>query len=208
MDPRRLERIRKRKADDDDEMLFFILPALYLHLTQTEKNKRHSSILYGKKRVRELLDGHVKNCLTAFRMEPHIFRWLASYLRNEGLISDSILKVEEKLAFFLYTLSHNASYEDLQLEFQHSGSTFHTYIKEFFDIVPILATKFVRPPRYIDEPHPRIAMDDRFFPYFEVPSFSLTLQKFLSYLIPIINNDIHFISELYRCHRWVSCCCH
>ena len=178
MDPRSLVRIRKRKADDDDEMMFFILPALYLHLTQGKIAKRHSSILYGKKRVRDLLDGHVKNCLVAFRMEPHIFRWLASYLRNERLILDSTIKVEEKLAFFLFMLSHNASFEDLQLEFQHSGWTFHKYIKEFFDIIPILTTQFVRP-RYIDEPHPKIAMDDRFFPYFKVPSFSSTLQKFL-----------------------------
>jgi hypothetical protein len=176
MDQRSLERIRKRKRDDDDELFFFILPSLYLYLTQIEKTKRHSSIWYGRRRVRELLDGHLKNCLAAFRMEPEIFRWLASYLRNEGLILDSdTIKVEEKLAFFLYMLSHNASYEDLQLEFQHSSSTFHDYLNEFFDIIPILATRFIRP-RHIDEPHPKIAMDNRFFPYFEVPSFSLTLQ--------------------------------
>ncbi|CAM0907444.1 unnamed protein product [Alopecurus aequalis] len=166
MNARSLERIRKRKDDDDEEMMFLILPALYLHLMQTEENERRSSILYGKKRVRELLDGHVDNCLVAFRMEPHIFRWLASYLRNERLIVDSRLKVEEKLAFFLFMLSHNASFQDLQLEFQHSNWTFHEYIKEFFDIIPILATRFVRP-RSIDEPHPKFAMDDRFFPYFK-----------------------------------------
>ncbi|VAI60248.1 unnamed protein product [Triticum turgidum subsp. durum] len=60
-------------------------------------------------------------------MEPRIFRALASYLRRENLISDKRIKVEEKLAFFLYMVSHNASYEDLQLEFQHSGQTcWHT----------------------------------------------------------------------------------
>ncbi|VAH88999.1 unnamed protein product [Triticum turgidum subsp. durum] len=57
-------------------------------------------------------------------MEPRIFRDLASYLRRENLISDTRIKVE-KLAFFVYMVSHNASYEDLQLEFQHSGQTFH-----------------------------------------------------------------------------------
>ena len=166
MNERSLERARKRKADDEEELLFFILPALHFFLTHTEKIKRHSSVLYGKNKVRELLDGHLMNCLTAFRMEPYIFRWLASYLRAEGLIEDTTLKVEEKLSFFLYMLSHNASFQDMQVMFQHSNSTFHEYIKEFFNIIPILATRFLRP-RYIDEPHPKIATNDRFFPYFQ-----------------------------------------
>jgi hypothetical protein len=140
MDPMSLERIRKRKVVDDDDMFFFILPSLYLYLTQTEKMKRHSSILHGRMRVRELVDGH----LAAFRMEPDIFRWLASYLINEHLILDSdTIKVEEKLAFFLHMLSHNASYEDLQLAFQHSASTIHDYINEFFDIIPVMMGKWI-----------------------------------------------------------------
>ncbi len=171
----RQERIRKRREEDDEEMIFLIFPALHLHLMDSsghrEKQKRHSSILYGKKRVKDLLEGHVKNCLVAYRMEPHIFRALASYLRREGLISDSRIKVEEKLAFFLYMLSHNASFEDLQVEFQHSGRTFHKYIKAFFEIIPTLTTRFVKPIN-IEEPHPKIAIDHRFFPYFEVLKYS------------------------------------
>ena len=167
MDVQSIERVRKRKADDEDELMFFIFPALYVHLSKVEKTLRHPSFLYGNQRVRELLSGHIKNCLVAFRMEPHIFMWLATYLRDQGLISDTRLKVEEKLAFFLYMISHNASYEDLQIEFRHSGWSFSKYIKQFFDIIPILTRQFVRP-RLINEPHPKIAMDNRFFPYFQV----------------------------------------
>jgi hypothetical protein len=170
MDPQIIQRIRKRKADDEDELMFFIIPALYVHLSTVEKTIRHPSFLYGKRRVREILGGHIKNCLVAFRMEPHIFMWLANYLRDEGLLSDTRLKVEEKLAFFLYMISHNASYEDLQLKFQHSGWSFSKYIKQFFDIIPLLTRQFVRP-RFVNEPHPKIAMDNRFFPYFQVTIF-------------------------------------
>jgi hypothetical protein len=86
---------------------------------------------------------------------------------------DSRIKVKEKLAFFLYMLSHNASFEDLQLKFQHSGSTFHDYITEFFSINPTLSTKFLKP-RYIVESHPNIAMDELLFPHFQVPASSFT----------------------------------
>jgi hypothetical protein len=168
MDLQSIERIRKRKADDEDELLFFIIPALYVHLSnKVEKTIRHPSFLYGKRKVTEILSGHIKDCLVAFRMEPHIFIWLANYLRDEGLLSDTRIKVEEKLAFFLYMISHNASYEDLQLKFKHSGWSFSKYIKQVFDIIPILTRRFVRP-RIIDEPHPKITMDTRFFPYFQV----------------------------------------
>ena len=93
--------------------------------------------------------------------------WLASYLREEGLILDSRIKVEEKLAFFLYMLSHNASYEKMQLEFKHSGWSFSKYVRKFFDIIPTLTTRIVKP-RNLYETHPRIATDRRFFPYFQV----------------------------------------
>ena len=113
MNPARLERIRKRREEDDEESMLLILPLLRSSLThsigQIGKRQRHSSVLYGRKRVDEILDGHVKNCRVAFRMEPHIFRAIAAYLRSHKLLKDKTIKVEEKLAFFLYMLSHNAS---------------------------------------------------------------------------------------------------
>jgi hypothetical protein len=68
------------------------------------------------------------------------------------------------------------------LEFEHNNRTFHKCIREFFNITPVLSRRFLKPP-IIDHPHPRIASDDRFFPYFEV----LILKSQTSSLIILIH---------------------
>ena len=135
------DRIRKRREDDDDDMMLFIFPALYLTDSAGggEKKKRHTSEETGEVKVHRLLEGHVKNCQVTFRMEPYIFNELATYLRSKRIIVDTRIKVEEKLGFFLYMLSHNASYEDLQVFFGHSNDTFHHHINHFFKkVIPKL----------------------------------------------------------------------
>uniref|UniRef100_A0ACD5VWV4 Uncharacterized protein n=1 Tax=Avena sativa TaxID=4498 RepID=A0ACD5VWV4_AVESA len=86
MNPPRVDRIRKRREEDDEEFMFLLLPILHFHQMdsrgQMERIQRHNSVLYGKKRVEGILEGHVKNCRVAYRMEAHIFRSLASYLRT------------------------------------------------------------------------------------------------------------------------------
>jgi hypothetical protein len=88
-------------------------------------------VLTGEEKVRELLEGHINNCRVSFRMEPFIFKSLADYLRMEGLVKDTRIKVEGKLGFFLYMISHIVTFEDLQVFFGHSNDTFHHVIKTF-----------------------------------------------------------------------------
>jgi hypothetical protein len=155
--------------------MLLILPSLHLlgYLGHSKRKSRHTSSLTGEEKVRELLEGHTKNCMTSFRMESYIFKVLANYLRREGLVKDTRIKVEEKLDFFLYMISHNASFEDLQVFFGHRIDTCHRVIKYFFDIViPALSMQFLKPPS--NQVHPKIHTDNRFYPYFKVISF-LTL---------------------------------
>jgi hypothetical protein len=166
------DHIRKRREEDDDDLMLLILPSLHLlgYLGRSERKSWHTSTLTGEEKVREFLEGHTKNCMTSFRMESYIFKVLANYLRREGLVKDTRIKIEEKLGFFLYMISHYVSFEDLQVFFGQSNDTFHRVIKHFFDIViPALSMQFLKPPS--NQVHPKIHGDNRFYPYFKVISF-------------------------------------
>jgi hypothetical protein len=140
------DRIRKRREEEDDDMMLFIFPALYLMSSTRggERKKCHTSEETCEVKVRRHLEGHVKNCQVAFRMEPRIFRELTTYLRRKRLVVDTRITVE-KLGFFLYMLSHNASYENLQVFFGHNNDTFHHHINHFFKmVIPALSRRYLQ----------------------------------------------------------------
>uniref|UniRef100_A0A0E0KTI6 Uncharacterized protein n=1 Tax=Oryza punctata TaxID=4537 RepID=A0A0E0KTI6_ORYPU len=159
----------KRRREEDDDMMLFVFPALYMlsSTTNSEKIPRHISRLSGKERLEEILQGHVMDCKVAFRMEPHVFKTIANYLREEKLLKDSRgLRIEEKLGIFMFMLAHNASFQDLQYEFKHSGSTLHMHIKYIFKIIRVLTYRFLKLP-HTDQTHWNIRTNPRFFPYFK-----------------------------------------
>jgi hypothetical protein len=60
----------------------------------------------------------------------------------------------------------------MQFEFKHSGWSFSKYVTEFFDIIPTLTTRIVKPLN-LYETRPMIATNRRFFPYFQVHTANL-----------------------------------
>jgi hypothetical protein len=163
------DHIRKRREEDDEDMMLFLFPVLSL-MERREggvKKKRHTSPETGEIKVRRLLEGHVKNCRVVFRMEPHIFKEIANYLRSNRLVVDTRITVEEKLGIFLYMLSINASYEVLAVFFGHSNDTFHHHINHFFkNVIPTLSQRFLQPPDP-DQVHPKIQDNPAYYPFFK-----------------------------------------
>jgi hypothetical protein len=161
------DQIRWQSEEEDDDMMLFLFPALSLlgSSSGVEKKQRHAFDEPGKIKIHRLLQGHEKNRLVHFRMEPRIFKVLISYLRRNKIVHDSRVHVEEKLGFFLYMLSHN-SYEDLQITFHHSNDTFHHHINHFFEkVIPTLSRHFLKAPDP-NPVHPKIAENPRFFSFF------------------------------------------
>ncbi|KAL5657790.1 hypothetical protein ACJX0J_030953 [Zea mays] len=77
-------------------------------INKEEEDEEHASILPGKERLKEILEGHEKNCLVAFCMEPRIFKDIATFLREEHILHDIRgVTVEEKLGMFLFMLIYN-----------------------------------------------------------------------------------------------------
>ena len=70
-----MDKLIRKRREEDEEIMLFLLPALY-HLSSNggrEKRARHTSRQSGVERLKEILEGHKKNCLVAFRMEPNVF---------------------------------------------------------------------------------------------------------------------------------------
>ena len=134
------------EEEEDDELFLVMVPALQLCLYD-EKVPELKSSLSGAERVKEILEGHERWCKVEFRMESHIFREIAHFLRVENLLRYTRdVKIEEQLGMFMFMLSHNASTERLKKKFQHSGETIHRKIMEVFDIIPALTHRFVKLP--------------------------------------------------------------
>jgi hypothetical protein len=75
--------IRNRREEEDEELILFLFSALYpISKGRREKRARHASILDGKERLKEILEGHENNCFVTFRMEPSIFKDITTFLRE------------------------------------------------------------------------------------------------------------------------------
>jgi hypothetical protein len=94
-------------------------------------------------------------------------------------------------------ISHNATFEDLQVFFDHSNDTFHRVIEHFFDIIiPGLSMWFLKSPS--NQVHPKIHGGNRFYRYFKVTSFN-SYMSILEHPQYQTLEDCFFFSFLQNC---------
>ena len=110
MDSRRNKIIKIiSQEQEDDELFFLLVPALYACLYE-EKHPVHTSSLSGAAKVKEILEGHESWSRVEFRMEPEIFKSIVDYLRRENLLKGtSCVYVEEQLAMLVIKIYKNNS---------------------------------------------------------------------------------------------------
>ena len=148
--------------------------AVSYHIAQYYiKTPRLSSIIHGGDRIHEMLYiNHPDRVLHALRMTKPTFLKLKEFceehtaLRN-GRLPGKGVSIEEKLAMFLYIVSNGVSNRATQEHFQRSGHTVSRCFHQVLDALLILHKQVVKLPGATQPLDPRIADDEKYFPYFQ-----------------------------------------
>ncbi|XP_059596802.1 uncharacterized protein LOC104880679 isoform X1 [Vitis vinifera] len=116
-----------------------------------DKERVSTSSFTGSLFIQELLNGSSSTCYELMRMEKHGFISLCHMFREKGWLVDSKhLNVEEKMAMFLMTISHNLQNRLIKNRFQHSSQTIHKYFHEVLVAMVNFSKEMITPPSFND----------------------------------------------------------
>ena len=131
------------------------------------KKRVHGSILTGANFIKYLIEGHPRGCYDLLRMNVGCFLQFADEMKTRGLLTDSrMVRVEEQLAIFLFTLAHNERNRVVQNRFQHSGETISRYFNKCLKACLRLGKYYVKQAGK-DISH-EISSNPFFYPWFKV----------------------------------------
>ncbi|XP_077228386.1 uncharacterized protein LOC143861336 [Tasmannia lanceolata] len=137
-----------------EEEGLFIERALYENNYQTDRTF-----------VNILMNSDV-HCHNLLRMNTECFGRLVDIFKSSGLLTGTIhCTVEEQLAIFLHTISHNQRNRCMIVYCKHSGETISQYFNKVLRAILKLVDCFIKPP---SSNTPRqIRENDRWYPYFK-----------------------------------------
>ncbi|XP_020525675.1 uncharacterized protein LOC105420989 [Amborella trichopoda] len=163
--------------------------------TQMRRGRVHTSIFTGANYVQYLLSGHPRKCFDRLRMEKSAFISLCNLLKERTNIIDTIyLAIDEQVAIFLSTITHDQRNRVVQERFQHSRQTISCFFNRVLKAILELESLFLQPPS--NETPAHIAGDTlRFYPYFKdcVGAIDGILMGFISLLEFVL--DCIIVSE-------------
>ena len=114
---------------DDDELMELSATAaaawwVYRFVGREPSTPRHTSILTGKLRVQELLNGHPDIMFNKVRMDKDSFLTLSHILESKGLLqSSNYSTVDEQLFLFLTIVGQSQTNREAYDVWQHFGET-------------------------------------------------------------------------------------
>lgn len=115
-----------------------------------------------------LIEERDNDCHSQLRMEKYSFFRLCKILRESGRLQDNARSsVEERVAKFLYSLSHNQKNSTLKFNFRRSGETVSRHFNEVLLAIISLADMFLIQLDGHETP-PEIKHNSNFMPYFKV----------------------------------------
>ena len=78
------------------------------------------------------------------------------------------ISANEQLGMFLYAMGHGVATGALCEHFQHSSQTISYYVNHVTKAIASLRQTYIQLPSTVEEVHPRIRHDDRFYLFFKV----------------------------------------
>ena len=161
------------------------------------KERVSTSSFTGSLFIQELLNGSSSTCYELMRMEKHGFISLCHMFREKGWLVDSKhLNVEEKMAMFLMTISHNLRNRLIKNRFQHSSQTIHKYFHEVLVAMVNFSKEMITPPSFNDSSNG--ISNRRLRQIFKVHYFLFLIIHIIFVLFSYKNNYLYF-KELLPC---------
>jgi hypothetical protein len=174
-------------TDDDDECNFqgvrlelenllarmaMILEECYYHLRHPCVRiaiPQRTSPLTGAMWVHWVLTNPNKNtCYEQFRMYPNTFLKLCNTLKNNGFLQSSrYVKITEQVAAFCLVMAHGHTQRVVADRLQRSLHTVSVYVNRTAKALCRLGKTLIRPST-TELPHPYIARNGRYYPWFAV----------------------------------------
>ena len=139
---------------DDNELMELSATAaaawwVYRFVGREPRTPRRTSILTGKLRVEELLNGHPDIMFNKVRMDKDSFLTLSHILENKGLLqSSNYSTVDEQLFLFLTIVGQSQTNREASDVWQHSGETMSRWFGKVLRAICELRYDFILPPNY------------------------------------------------------------